>query len=281
MALGACGLNAEGTLNTNNADDAGSNTEPTDAADVTSPGDDTDASDASDAADTPDANPYNTRVTDGLVALYDFEEGAESAETTVHDREDQPIDLTIADTSKVTWLDHALRIDDFTIIQSNGTADKIVTTCQGSNEVSVEAWVAPAMKIDPLGYGRIVNMSKSNSTATSDWNFTLGTTSVAWLWGLNAGELPIQGTVTTNLTHLVATRTSDGMSQFYVNASVAGVPNYGVAGLSGWKKYPLAIGNAPGGGGRGWQGEIHLIAIYCRALSQDEIDQNFAAGADP
>ena len=32
---------------------------------------------------------------------------------------------------------------------------------------------------------------------------------------------------------------------------------------------------------RGWAGELHLVALYDRALSEAEILQNFAAGWDP
>ena len=31
-------------------------------------------------------------------------------------------------------------------------------------------------------------------------------------------------------------------------------------------------------GGRGWLGELHLLAVYSRALTDAEIAQNFAAG---
>ncbi|MCL2725517.1 MAG: LamG domain-containing protein [Polyangiaceae bacterium] len=266
-----------------NTPDAASSGSDADATDVTNPGTDGDASDASDdAADTPDANPYNARVTDGLVALFDFEEGAG---TTVHDRVDDPADnlaaynLTIPDDGKTQWLPHALSITDFTSITSDATFDKALTACQMSNEVSVEAWVVPATANSGTT-GRIVNMSGSGGPVAL--NFMLGSSSTAWEWGLNAGERVILSSplVTTDLTHLVATRTSDGTSRFYMNGAVAGAPYNGVASLSGWQKYPLVIGNAPAGS-RGWQGEIHLIAVYCRALTADEVTQNFAAGADP
>jgi hypothetical protein len=43
---------------------------------------------------------------------------------------------------------------------------------------------------------------------------------------------------------------------------------------------PLVLANEPGGA-RLWLGELHLVAIYDRALTAAEVNSNFMAGAHP
>jgi hypothetical protein len=44
--------------------------------------------------------------------------------------------------------------------------------------------------------------------------------------------------------------------------------------------YELSIGNTPLSD-RPFYGAVHLVAIYDRALTDADVAQNFAAGADP
>ncbi|MCL2776470.1 MAG: LamG domain-containing protein [Polyangiaceae bacterium] len=300
-ATGACGLSAVGQATGTDSVDAsvdGSESEllpPKPGDDETTTVEDVNTPDAN----TPDTGgvdagveypwPYNTRITDGLVVLYDFEEGNG---TTLHDRTVDPCNLTIPDEANVTWQSHALAIDESTIIQSGFSLTKITNACKQTNEISIEAWV-DSETTSESDHASIVTMADSNSVTQ---NFALGTSTSMYRCGiaytkkcynynwwasiqpgndLNAGNITTDATPT----HLVATRTSDGTLSLYVNGDLAGTQK-NTANLADWESYPLVIGSVPQGG-QGWLGTLHLVAIYGRALSADEIMRNFNAGADP
>jgi hypothetical protein len=235
-----------------------------------------------------DMGPYGNRVTSGLLALYDFEDGEGNI---LHDKAEAPCNLTITDETKVTWQPHKLTINASTIIQSKfpPTLTKITNACSQTNEIAIEAWVESATTSEST-YAPIVTMADSNSTTQ---NFALGTYASTykcgilnlstchdypWWASVQPGNDLNAGTVTADLTHLVTTRVN-GILSFYVNGVLAGTqPN--TASFADWESYPLTLGNVPQSG-QGWQGTLHLVAIYGRALSADDINTNFNAGADP
>jgi hypothetical protein len=85
------------------------------------------------------------------------------------------------------------------------------------------------------------------------------------------------GTATTALTHVVYTHSSDGAEVLYVD----GVENQTfmrTGGLTPWDgTYPILVANEATRD-RAWLGELHLIAVYDRALDVGEVTQNFMAG---
>jgi len=52
-----------------------------------------------------------------------------------------PYDLTIDDTSKVTWHPHYLEIKDYTSLTNPAVFTKLVTQGKATSEITVEAWV--------------------------------------------------------------------------------------------------------------------------------------------
>jgi hypothetical protein len=86
---------------------------------------------------------------------------------------------------------------------------------------------------------------------------------------------PISG----DLDHLVYTRDASGTVRFYLNGEE--VETKEIKGnFSNWDdKHLLCLADEVGGG-RAWLGEMHLVAIYSRALHPDEVGQNFEAGLD-
>jgi hypothetical protein len=159
----------------------------------------------------------------------------------------------------------------------------VATRAKASGELTVEAWVKPA-NFTQTGPARIVTMS----TNTSIRNFLLGqdTSTYAarfradgetgWANG-NPTVFTTTGTATTALTHVVYTHSSDGAEVLYVN----GVENQTfmrMAGLTMWDAtYGIIVANEATND-RPWLGELHLIAVYDRALDVGEVDQNFMAG---
>jgi hypothetical protein len=222
------------------------------------------------------------RVDAGLILLYAFDEGSGS---TVADQSGAlpKHDLTIADPGNVTWSANHLNINAATALSTAGAATKVVAPAQTSGELTVEAWIKPA-DVTQGGPARIITMS------TDPWlrNFMLGQETNAYAARFRAdGEadwdngsptvFTTAGTATTALTHVVHTHRSDGAEVLYID----GVENQTfmrTGGLSQWDDtYPIIVANEATND-RTWLGELHLIAVYDRALDAGEVEQNFTAG---
>jgi hypothetical protein len=222
------------------------------------------------------------RVDAGLILLYAFDEGGDS---TVADQSSvtPKLDLTIADPGNVTWSADHLTINAATALSTVGAATKVVTRAQASGELSVEAWIKPA-DVSQGGPARIITMSIDPLRR----NFLLGQETNTYAARFRAdGELDwdngnptvftTDGTATTALTHIVHTHRSDGAEVLYVD----GVENQTfmrMGGLTQWDAtYAIIVANEATND-RAWLGELHLIAVYERALDTGEVQQNFMAG---
>lgn len=230
----------------------------------------------------PPTQPPSERVTEGLFLLYYFRAGSGN---TVYDISNigSAMDLTIDDINKVTWLDGGgLSINQSTII-SSGIDSKITTECMTNNEITLEAWIKPANNTQ-AGPARIVTLSKDKYNR----NFTLGQTDSRYdmrlrttATGLN-GDNPSTTTginaVKTSLSHIIYTRDATGQARVYVDGTE--VVSAAIDGdLSNWdKNYQFALGNEPSIDDRPWLGEYHLIGVYSRALTAEEVMLNYNAG---
>jgi hypothetical protein len=226
------------------------------------------------------------RVTEGLRALYTFEEGVG---TTVHDVSGvgEPLDLTIDSLAAVSWIAGGLAVNSPTIVQSEVAATKVISACQLADEITIEAWIEPANTTQD-GPARIVTLSADSSNR----NFTLG----QGLWDGQPSDLydaRLRTTATSNngtpsvsspagslalvLSHVVYTRDVSGSAKIYID-SVERASGAVGGDLSNWDQgYPLALANELTQD-RPWLGEFHLVAVYARALTQAEVNQNFNAG---
>ncbi len=222
------------------------------------------------------------RVDDGLILFYAFDEGSGA---TVTDRSDvlPRLDLTIADPGNVSWSSDHLSIDNATALSTTGGAAKVVARAQASGELTVEAWITPANTTQG-GPARIISMSTDPQLR----NFMVGQEA-----GTYAARFRAEGqadwdngsptifttaeTATVALTHVVHTHSASGDEVIYVD----GVENETfsrIGGLSQWDAaYPIVVANE-GTNNRAWLGELHLIAVYDRALGAAEVEQNFTAG---
>jgi len=222
------------------------------------------------------------RVDDGLILFYAFDEGSGA---TVTDRSDvlPKLDLTIADPGNVAWSTDHLEVNTATALSTSGAATKVVSRAQASGELSVEAWVVPANATQD-GPARIISMSVDTQLR----NFMLGQEADTYAARFRAdGEtdwdngsptiVTTTGSVTAALTHVVHTHDASGAEVLYVN----GTEDETFArsgGLSQWDAaYPIVVANE-GTNNRAWLGELHLIAVYDRALSAAEVEQNFNTG---
>ena len=225
-------------------------------------------------------------VPEGLLALYTFTEGEGD---TVHDvsGHGQPLDLTIEDETAVSWGEGTLSVNDPTVIVSRQGAFKINTAIRSRRAMTVEAWITPKT-VDQEGPARIV----TSSFNPSHRNFTLGhgrwdaqpkdvfdarlrTTNT----GINGvpSITTLAGTVLPQLMHVVYTRDRDGNARIYVDGTeqASGVDT---GNLTNWNGgYKLALANEITGD-RPWLGTYHLVAIYDRDFSAEEVEAHCAHG---
>lgn len=216
------------------------------------------------------------RVTDGLVVLYDFQEGAGS---TIHDISGvgTAMDLTIADPSQVTWLaGGGLQVHGNAIAKTSGSANKLYNAITSTDAFSVEAYVRP-LNTTMSGPVRIASMSVDPSNR----NFMLGQENASYR-GRNRSNSNWNGTpdvntggatVETALQHVVYTRGTDDVERIYVDG--AEVVSYSRSGnCAGWNSgYAFALFNEMTMN-RSWKGDIYTVAVYKKALSNAEVIQN-------
>ncbi|MEM6316437.1 MAG: collagen-binding domain-containing protein [Bacteroidota bacterium] len=223
------------------------------------------------------------RVSDGIVALYNFKEASGNTVKDVSGN-GTPLDLTIENTNNTTWIgDCGLSIDSETKIASSGNATKIIDALKASNALTIEAW----MKADNLSQGgpaRIVTLSSNSSNR----NFTLGQEKGEYSVRLRTSdgstdnngmpEVKMSGVSGNWIQHVVFTwDASTGTEKIYVD----GIELYSgsrAGNLSNWaNNYKLAIGNEFSTS-RDWWGDIYTVAIYDKALTTTEITTNYEAG---
>jgi len=216
------------------------------------------------------------RVSAGVLALYNFNEGSGSEVFDTSGRIPST-PLKIVKPPSANWESGFLRLKTPNALVPSNDSVGVITAIKASNTFTVEAWVTPASTTTLLS--RLVGAGPSGIFA----NFTLGAddTSLYLATRTSLGDPQTVSALsivfTAKLMHVVATRDSDGLSKIYVDGaerSKVMLPGN----LSTWDtSYPLTIANAPSND-RPWLGDIHLVALYDRSLSADEVKQNFTAG---
>lgn len=233
----------------------------------------------------PDLPPEGTRITDGLVALYEFRDG-HGAEVQDVSGIGTPLNLRILDEARVSWSDQGLTLKEPVLITSERPATKIIDACRQSNEITLEAWLQPANTTQD-GPARIISLSNSKTQR----NVTLGQgmhgnlpadlymvrlrTTQTSTNGLPAVVSPA-GSATSSLTHVVYTRQINGRATLYINGQDRGVLDIG-GDLTNWdSQMPLLLGDELSED-RPWLGLFNLVAVYSRALATAEVLHNYEA----
>ncbi|MFT4647431.1 MAG: hypothetical protein ACI9X4_000643 [Glaciecola sp.] len=227
------------------------------------------------------------RIRENLLAEYHFEEGAGSVVQDISGV--QPaLDLNIADSGAVSWVPGGLSIMSPTLLSTAGPATRITQSVQQSREITVEAWLRPD-NLNQDGPARLFGISNGPSLR----NFTLG----QGLWGSQPKDtfnmrmrtsatdmdgMPLlttaSGSASTGLQHVVYTHRQDGTSRIFVNGQVSSEIQLD-GDMNNWDAgYRMAVAGEIGAS-RAWLGELYLMAIYDRALTAAEVNQNRAAGS--
>lgn len=226
------------------------------------------------AAETP-------RTKDKLQVLYDF---SETSGSTIFDRSGSasPLNLTIHKPQAVERKDGALIFRSHTLISSGGPSFELTDSIRKANALTLEAWIKPASE-SQNGPARILTLSLDSNLR----NFTLGQQGDRYDVRLRTSNTSSNGipSLTSSsglsrrmLTHIVYSRDSSGTARLYLDGRQQAEKKLG-GNLESWKReFRLGLGNELTQD-RPWLGELHLVAIYSKALSPQEVAQNFAAGA--
>jgi hypothetical protein len=167
---------------------------------------------------------------------------------------------------------------------STATSKKVHDLILATGEYSVEAWVAPSNVAQTDAY------MVSYSAGTMARNFTLGQTKYNYDFMLRSTNSDANGApalstadaarrLQASLQHVVVTYDPVNGRRIYVNGVFTGDVDPSPGGsLQDWDDtFALVLGNEVSSN-RSWAGVIKLVAIHNRALTVDQIKQNFVAG---
>ena len=233
-------------------------------------------------SDTTTATIDPSRVQSGLVAYYPF---FERSGYTVHDMSNYSGPENLELDALVSWIGTrtGISIPQDGLIKTPGASLKIVPEIKLTNDFTFEVWCKPA---DTTQFGPAQILSISDGTANRNFMFGQNTTSLQvrlrTSTGTNTGSPYLDtntGVLTDTETHYVVTFDSatDSLKVYKNTVLVASMAKTGD--LSNWDEtMPFLIGNELSLD-RDWLGEIYLVAIYNRALTETEIQQNYNHGS--
>ncbi len=219
---------------------------------------------------------FDGRVTEDLQVLYTFQAGSG---TRVNDISGvgNPSNLSIVTPELAIWTNHGLFANEGTIIRSDTNNTNLVPVYEGSDEITIEAWIYPSVTFTEKE-AKIFTYS----AAASYKNFVLQQVGDRYEVKLRRVDVleaepalvSPAGSVKNELTHIVFTRASDGTAKMYINGAEVASDNLpGEIDFS--PEFRLGIANEIWGG-YPWKGAYYLTALYSRALSQDEISNNYS-----
>jgi Concanavalin A-like lectin/glucanases superfamily len=154
---------------------------------------------------------------------------------------------------------------------------ELLDTCQKTNEFTIEAAITTG-RADQSGPAPIIAFSSSPKSR----NFILGQDHDSLILELNLKTAADAGKVTARLGKLTAGQLQHvvlTLSASKLNCYLDGKPIVLSAAargdLSGWTEQPLVFGDEYSGGRHNWSGRLEGIAIFSRALTEEEAVRQF------
>lgn len=224
------------------------------------------------------------RIETDVIAKWEFREGTGS--TSADTSGVQPeIPLTLS--GDYSWLSGwGVRFNNGKA-QGGATASaKLFERISGSGEYSIEAWVAPANVTQEdawiVGYAG-GPQSRNFLVSQSLYNYQAFTRSSV-TDDNNGGEPPLMTDddaqlAQATLQHVVVTFDPVNGRRIYVNGQFSGDDDpIGGGLLNSWNEaFAVVLGNTTSGANP-WSGAIRMVAIHNRALSAEQVAQNFDVG---
>jgi hypothetical protein len=225
-----------------------------------------------------------------VIALYEFKTGQDcgtsitGACSVAYDTSgvDPAMDLTLS--GNVQWFGGwGLNFAGGKAQASTSSSAKLKNLILSTGEYSIEAWVTPGNVVQEDM--RIVSYSAS----LTNRNFNLGQTMYDYDFFTrssvsNANGAPALSTPSADevlqatLQHVVATFNPATGRRIYVNGVLVATDPSAGGTITNWDtSYAFVLGNEVSGN-RMWNGVIRLVAVHNRALTQAQVQQNFAAG---
>ncbi|MEO7387819.1 MAG: LamG domain-containing protein, partial [Gammaproteobacteria bacterium] len=223
-----------------------------------------------------------SRYEAGQIALWEFKEG--SGATAFDTSGVQPaINLTLS--GDITWVGGwGINIKSGRAQGSTTASKKLHNLITATGQYSIEAWAAPANVNQEEA--RVVTYSAGSTLR----NFTMGQTLYSYDFfnrssTSDANGSPLLQTLDDDedaqatLQHVVMTYDPVAGRRIYVNGVYTEDPDPAAGGTLGdWDDtFALVLGNEPSGD-RQWQGVLRMTAIHNRALTPEQVQQNFDAG---
>lgn len=222
----------------------------------------------------------NSRVTNGLQVLYNFNEGSGSV---IFDQSGngEPQNLKIYKSNKIIWTPKALEIKDSSLINSEIPPSRLYNSIIDNNEFTIEAWINTKY-ISDTSESKIITFSNNAGN-----NFSLLQNSDNYEVRVRTTETNDYGepslfsktkAVSKELIHLTFT-VSNSSVKMYFNGILDTMKNIEGTFANWDSTYLFGIGNELNLD-QSWIGRYYLVGIYNRELSKNEIVHNYSKRVD-
>lgn len=222
------------------------------------------------------------RFESDIIALYEFKTGEGSV---AYDTSGISPAANLNLTGDITWLSSwGLSFINGKAQASTANSKKLHDLITSTGEFSVEAWLTPNNVVQE-GPARIV----SYSAGDNDRNFTLGQSQYNYDFMLRSEQSTSNGepalstpdnaeVLQATLQHVVITYTPTEGRKIYVNGNNIQNTDENIAPLATWDDSFALILGREASNNHVWQGDIRLLAVYNRALTDVQVSQNYDVG---
>ena len=205
-----------------------------------------------------------SRVTDGLLALYLFDEGKGKV---IHDVSGigKPADMVIGDTNQVAWVADGLQVKGAARIVLSGLSDKFDSAFQANHALTVEMW----RKDDAVSSEKQSAFCVQLKIGNHYWGVDPK--------GPRVCQTAVEYAAITNTTLYSYCQDGKICHRNYFSKPISSLLNNGhlmpeLLPLIPGRKGPDENAMIP------FKGQCYLLAVYGKTLSEEEIRRNFDAG---